>query len=615
MNKHITFAAVLALSLVLILTTGLTRAQSALAPLDSTFTYQGRLTDGAGNPITDICDLRFRLYDDPSEGAQVGPDVHHLGLPVQQGLFHAPLAFGWGAFNGEARWLQVAVRCPAGAGPYTPLSPRQDLTPAPYALALPGLRTRPSLGTYNVIGGSLGNSVSDGVAGGVISGGGFGLPNRVTDHNCVVAGGGANRAGNDDADPTTAAHATVSGGMVNIAGANLTTVGGGEGNHALAQGATIGGGIGNLANGENAAIAGGQGNVASGDHAAVGGGGYNTAGGQSAIVGGGRGNTATGYAAVVSGGGGLFGGNPLPNVAAGRNATIGGGSNNTASAGWSTVGGGYHNETSGHAWQSADGIITHVDTGTVGGGSFNYASWSATVGGGTRNRAIGQGATVPGGSDNDAGSYSFAAGRRAKANAPGCFVWGDSTNDDIICSLGNQWLARTSGGAHFYTSADLSTGVYVPAGGGSWSSVSDRNLKEHIKTVDSREVLALLQSVPVTTWNYRTQDASIRHMGPMAQDFYAAFGLGDDDVSIATVDLDGVALAAIQGLADIAREQDAEIDALQGQLLALEARLAAFESGDAPVPSCRDLPPGLLPGAVFLILGAVWVVGRRGVSR
>jgi len=105
-------------------------------------------------------------------------------------------------------------------------------------------------------------------------------------------------------------------------------------------------------------------------------------------------------------------------------------------------------------------------------------------------------------------------------------------------------------------------------------------------------VLARLMRVPVSTWSYTGQDASIRHMGPMAQDFYAAFGLGEDNKHISTVDADGVALAAIQGLAaqnqalaaenaalkSQAAGQQQAIDDLQRQNAAMEARLAALEA-------------------------------------
>ena len=96
--------------------------------------------------------------------------------------------------------------------------------------------------------------------------------------------------------------------------------------------------------------------------------------------------------------------------------------------------------------------------------------------------------------------------------------------------------------------------------------------------MDGREVLKRLASIPVESWNYKSQDASIRHIGPMAQDFYAAFGLGEDNKHITTVDADGVALAAIQGLYELVKEKEAEIAAQESRICDLEARLAALEA-------------------------------------
>jgi hypothetical protein len=94
----------------------------------------------------------------------------------------------------------------------------------------------------------------------------------------------------------------------------------------------------------------------------------------------------------------------------------------------------------------------------------------------------------------------------------------------------------------------ITAGVQLTAGSGTWSSYSDRNAKANFSAVDTRAVLEKLARIPLETWNYKAQADSIRHIGPMAQDFAAAFGVGDDDTHITTVDADGVALAAIQGL-------------------------------------------------------------------
>src|SRR6186997_3443544 len=77
---------------------------------------------------------------------------------------------------------------------------------------------------------------------------------------------------------------------------------------------------------------------------------------------------------------------------------------------------------------------------------------------------------------------------------------------------------------------------------------SDRASKENLTAVNPRDVLERVAQMPISTWNYKSQDTSVRHIGPMAQDFAAAFQVGEDQRRITTVDADGVALAAIQGL-------------------------------------------------------------------
>ncbi len=110
---------------------GLLNSASA-ATLDYAFTYQGRLSDGA-NPASGRFDLRFALYDALSAGTQIGATVTNT-VTVTAGTFSTTLNFGTNAFNGEARWLELAVRTNGSASAFTPLSPRQALTPAPYAL-------------------------------------------------------------------------------------------------------------------------------------------------------------------------------------------------------------------------------------------------------------------------------------------------------------------------------------------------------------------------------------------------------------------------------------------------------------------------------------------------
>jgi hypothetical protein len=106
------------------------------APLSQTgsgFTYQGRLKNG-GNPANGQYDLQFTLYDTPTGGTQVGTPITITNQTVADGLFTVTLDFG-GVFQGDARWLDIAVRS-TGGGSFSPLSPRQALTASPYALGL-----------------------------------------------------------------------------------------------------------------------------------------------------------------------------------------------------------------------------------------------------------------------------------------------------------------------------------------------------------------------------------------------------------------------------------------------------------------------------------------------
>ena len=103
------------------------------ASLGTAFTYQGRLTDG-GNSANGSYDLKFTLFDTNSGGTAVAGPLTNSAVAVSNGLFVTTLDFGSGAFSGDARWLELGVRTNGSAGNFTALSPRQPLTPAPYAI-------------------------------------------------------------------------------------------------------------------------------------------------------------------------------------------------------------------------------------------------------------------------------------------------------------------------------------------------------------------------------------------------------------------------------------------------------------------------------------------------
>jgi hypothetical protein len=109
----------------------------------------------------------------------------------------------------------------------------------------------------------------------------------------------------------------------------------------------------------------------------------------------------------------------------------------------------------------------------------------------------------------------------------------------------------------------------------SLNQTSDRAAKENFSAIDCQKVLEKVSSLPITRWNYKTE-AGAEHVGPMAQDFYAAFSLGSDDKHISTVDEGGIALVAIQGLNQVVKEKDAEIAALKERLDNLEKAVNAM---------------------------------------
>jgi hypothetical protein len=135
-------AALLA-GLIALLSNSHTLAQSTpprapLAPavdIGPSFTYQGFLQQG-GVAVTGSCDFEFRLYGAATAGTQIGTTQAISGQAIDQGRFTVALNFGAGAIDGQARWLQIAVRCPSGSGTFTTLTPRQVLTATPYALSL-----------------------------------------------------------------------------------------------------------------------------------------------------------------------------------------------------------------------------------------------------------------------------------------------------------------------------------------------------------------------------------------------------------------------------------------------------------------------------------------------
>ena len=104
--------------------------------------------------------------------------------------------------------------------------------------------------------------------------------------------------------------------------------------------------------------------------------------------------------------------------------------------------------------------------------------------------------------------------------------------------------------------------------------VSDRNLKRDIEPVDEQSVLERVARMPISTWSYKSDDPSVRHLGPMAQDFHAAFALGNTDRAYDPVDAHGVELAAIKALYERVQNEEAHIERLERENRELRLRAA-----------------------------------------
>ena len=459
-----------------------------------------------------------------------------------------------------------------------------------------------------IAGGDI-NTIRSGAGESVISGG---IQNIVGTNSIrsVIAGGLFNRVG------TNAVHAVISGGRNNriTNDAQYATISGGW-NHLIGEAssyATISGGSNNLieANSQMATIGGGWDNTIAANSAygsTIGGGYANRidAGNFQAVIGGGAFNHIHTYGGTSVIGGGESN-EVLPNALC---STIGGGNYNSVgnSASYATIGGGYNNEASG-------------EYAVVPGGTYNSASGKYSFAAGYEARALHEGCFVW--SEPAADLFQFDVG--AESTTTNQFVirasGGIQLHPGTSMYFGNQtrqmlnlWGTSYGIGVQDYTvysrcantgsgfdgfiwyRGGVHNGAYANAGGGTEMMhlvtsglylngaivlTSDRSQKENFKPVDPRAVLDKVTALPLSEWNYKSDTAS-RHLGPMAQDFYAAFGVGPDDRHIATVDADGVALAAIQGLNEKveARSQRSEdrIQMLERENTEVKQRLEKLE--------------------------------------
>ncbi len=287
--------------------------------------------------------------------------------------------------------------------------------------------------------------------------------------------------------------------------------------------------------------------------------------------------TAGGDASTAMGGG--TSANGTASVAMGSSTTADG----TASVamGSSTTAGGASSVAMGYNTTASGGSSTALGNTTTASGDMSTAMGFNTAARGDYSLATGYNTGIAA-----TASYSTAMGAYAAASGSGAFVFGDASTTSVVYSpTNNSFTVRAAGGAWFYSNSAMTQGARLVAGAGGWSSISDRALKENFTDVDGEALLAGIARLPLQSWNYKAQDASVRHLGPMAQDFYAAFGLGEDERLINGVDIDGVTLAGVQALERRTRDLEAEnrtlkvlIDTQGSEIGELRERLSALEA-------------------------------------
>jgi len=266
------------------------------------------------------------------------------------------------------------------------------------------------------------------------------------------------------------------------------------------------------------------------------------------------------------------------------------------------------------------------------------ASGRGSVAMGLATTASSEGATATGFVTTAGGFESFAAGTRAAAEGNNAFVWNDGSGYHSIPNTGSNGLSSNTavsgepvtgdgtfsvgaqGGVRFITGSGSVT--YISGGSTGWSTTSTREAKTNIDRVDPSAVLAAVEAMPISTWEYEGEDGNgqgTRHLGPMAEAFHGAlpYDLGGSDDHINSINADGVALGAVKGLAQKVERQQATIDSLERrvrQIDAVKAENAQIKKRLATLEAARGPATAGWTGGVFRLLLAALLGGLLGAG-
>lgn len=527
------FIRIFALFLCLVVFSGTSLAQT------TTFTYQGRLTDSA-SAANGTYEMQFALYDAASNGSHIGSTITNTNVSVSNGIFSVELDFGASSFPGADRWLEISVKKPS-EGSYTTLTPRQKINSTPYAIRA----------TSAVIADTVATTSSAGT-------------NVVSAINASSSSiNTANVSGDVELAPSTQQVTSTTNHLINLKLVGSRTLGT-AGQDALLSLSASGtypdtqtydkerfrvdndGSLLAVSEYNSGCCSNGVPIEGSGTR-------FMWHGGKAAIRAGGIDGTQWNDANI-----GLY------STAFGQNVRALG--DNSLVVGKNSVA---------------------ANTGAVALGEGNTATGANSV-------ALGYGASTSTGAGSPRlGSFVF-----SDRSIPLCYYSGSTIDPtcQFHAEVTNAAHWRVSNGFRIYTSSNLSTGVTIQSGtsasnwgqtgaviststgamlttGGVWQNASSRYLKTNFAPVNSRSILQKVLSLPIQTWNYKAEDAGIRHIGAVSQDFYNAFNVGNNNEGIGTVDADGVALAAIQGLNEELKDRDAKIEEQQKQLTLLQEQV------------------------------------------
>ena len=586
----------------------------------TSFNYQGSLSE-SGGAAAGPYQFQFKLYDAASGGSQVGSTLN-LFLEVATGNFSANLDFGDAAFSGADRFLEVSVRKTANDA-YTILTPRQKVTSAPYATRAAKANDADALGGQSA-------AVIAGAVQTVNSATSANTPSTIVKRD----GAGKIVVGSIQfADNTTMITAPVGGGGGAILGASNVWTGTNTFSAGLSAGNNPLSGVGNPVSAGDAAnksyvdtttikFVPGAEQLSVGDAngtAPM----INLRGGSTCCSA--PGGHTPAWFKIFQNGSFVATGNlgigtpPFPGKGyrtswdsykgafrsgyadtEWEDANVGffswsGGSNSTASGLYSLAFGdtnqaestssivfGSGNQVKGAAGISAGAGNRVCDTYGVAFGnkaqsggplingkcdpdSFNIFGLAAV--------AIGYNVTA----DKD---HTTAMGKFASNNGfSGTFVWSDgsatASADTFRNTANNEFALRATGGFRFRTNLTGTTGCNLPAGSGVFNCTSSRYTKENF--VSESSVLNKLRKIPVTSWNYISEGKQVRHLGPMAEDFFAQFELGTGNTSIGIQDLAGVSIAAVKELDEQLQQKNAEIERLQNEVKTLRSNQVDLE--------------------------------------